>query len=253
MTDAARNKWISVACTAVVHVLVLVLLCCIVIKSEPVPADAGGGVLLQMGTIDEAAGVFVPDNMPPRQVAPERSLPEEPLITQDDEPTIAIPEDETKVSAKKPDEKPRPKDDNTIDDRLKAAFGKGVASQGSRGTASHGSGVQGNPFGSASEGALRGVGGYGGYSLGGRGLLGELPRPQYDNSNDAGTIVVDIVVDARGKVTNARIRVSGSEGTAASNANLRRSALAAARKATFDEAAGVDNQQGYIVYYFKQQ
>ena len=164
---------------------------------------------------------------------------------------MAIPDEKKKTPEKTPVEKQPRQDDKAIDNRLKAAFGSGVASSGSKGDASQGSGVQGNPFGATPDGELQGVGGYGGYSLAGRGLLGELPRPQYDSSNDAGTIVVDIVVDARGRVTDARIRVSGSEGSAASNANLRRSAVEAARKASFEAVAKAGNQQGYIVYYFR--
>ena len=253
MTDSVRNKWIGAACTVVVHVVALCILILVVIKSEPVPADAGGGVLVQFGSVDEASGMFIPDKVPESSSRQEIvSKNDEPLITQDDEPTVAIPKKKKKSTEKSPAEKqPRP-DNKAIDNRLKAAFGSGVAATGSKGDAEHGSGVQGNPFGETSDGGLQGVGGYGGYSLGGRGLLGELPRPQYDSSNDAGTIVVDIVVDARGKVVDARMRVSGSEGTAASNANLRRSAVEAARKASFEAVAKAGNQQGYIVYYFKQ-
>lgn len=253
MADSARNKWIGAACTVVVHVAVLCVLLLVVIKNDPVPPDAGGGVLVQFGSVDEASGMFIPDKVPESSSRQERvQADDEPLITQDDEPTVAIPDEKKKTPEKTPVEKQPRQDDKAIDNRLKAAFGSGVASSGSKGDASQGSGVQGNPFGATPDGELQGVGGYGGYSLAGRGLLGELPRPQYDSSNDAGTIVVDIVVDARGRVTDARIRVSGSEGSAASNANLRRSAVEAARKASFEAVAKAGNQQGYIVYYFRQ-
>lgn len=252
MTDSVRNKWVSAACTVVVHAIALCILIFVVIKSEPVPADAGGGVLVQFGSVDEASGMFIPDKVPESSRQEIVSKNDEPLITQDDEPTVAISDEKKKTTEKSPVEKQPRQDDKAIDNRLKAAFGSGVASSGSKGDAAQGSGVQGNPFGATPDGELQGVGGYGGYNLAGRGLLGELPRPQYDSSNDAGTIVVDIVVDARGKVVDARIRVSGSEGTAASNANLRRSAVEAARRASFEAVAKAGNQQGYIVYYFKQ-
>ena len=65
--------------------------------------------------------------------------------------------------------------------------------------------------------------------MGGRGLKGELPIPQYDASNDEGTIVVSIYVDAQGKVTQAAATPSGSRGTAYANLTLRARAEAAAR------------------------
>ncbi len=257
MTEATRNRCIGAVCTFLVHAALLLLLWFVVIGSEPVNNEAGGGIWVQLGNIDEASGTFEPyQEMVATTPRIEKPAPqEESLITQEEEATVAIPEEKKKTEPKKEVQSPpvEPERDSRIDDRLKSAFGKGVASSGSRGEAEKGTGVQGNPFGSSSSGELHGVGGYGGYSLGGRGLLGGLPRPQYDSSNDAGTIVVDITVDSRGKVISARVRVSGSEGSAASNMNLRNSAIAAAKQASFEASPTADNQQGYIVYYFKQQ
>ncbi len=266
MTEGTRNKWIGVLCTIVVHILLLCVLMWVVIKSEPVQAEAGGGVLVQFGNIDEASGIFEPDvpEEPQQEIQPEtpaqsviEDVAEEPLITQEDETTVAIDhEQEEKAQQEKEAQKlaeQQQKENERIENRLKNAFGKGVSETGSRGNSEQKEGTQGNPFGSTADGDLQGVGGYGGYSLAGRGLLGDLPRPQYDGSNDAGTIVVDITVDNKGRVINARIRVTGSEGSAASNSNLRNSALEAARRAVFESSASAGNQQGYIVYYFKQQ
>ena len=57
--------------------------------------------------------------------------------------------------------------------------------------------------------------------LGGRGLVGSLPKPEYTGTNDEGTIVVEVLVDPRGQVVQANVTPSGSKGTAASNATLR--------------------------------
>ena len=64
------------------------------------------------------------------------------------------------------------KKDERIANQVKNAFGKGVSNDGSRGDSDEGSGTQGNPFGNSSTGEITGVGGYGGYNLGGRGLVG---------------------------------------------------------------------------------
>lgn len=255
MTENARNRWIGGACTVAVHCAVLCILLCIVIKKEPVTADAGGGVLVQFGNINEATGMFEPDNAPAAEAVEEEaaSAAEEPLITQEEEETVPMAQEEPAKKEQTNAEKNKQQENKQIDNRLKSAFGKGVAASEGKGSGLKGNGSEGNPFGATAEGSLQGIGGYGGYSLGGRGLLGDLPRPEYDSSNDAGTIVVDITVDNKGRVVNARVRVSGSEGSAASNLNLRNSAVRAARRATFEPVSAGGNQQGYIIYYFRQQ
>ena len=113
------------------------------------------------------------------------------------------------------------------------AFSKGNTGS-NRGTSDKGSGAEGSPNGNSTTGAKHGSPGYGDYDLGGRGLKGELPIPQYDASNDEGTIVVSIYVNAQGKVTQAAATPSGSRGTAYANLTLRARAEAAARKAVFE-------------------
>lgn len=251
MTDDVRNRWIGGVCTVVVHVVVLCVLLYVAMGEEPVVVDAGGGVLVQFGSVDEATGMFEPDNGFVGG-ATKADAADDLLLTQDEEQTVAVARQEQTEKGGKDTDKAELQEDNRIDDRLKNAFGKAGAVSGGKGSGSTGGGVQGSVFGTTSEGALQGVGGYGGYDLGGRGLSGVLPRPEYDNSNDAGTIVVDITVDNKGRVVNARVRVSGSEGSAASNLNLRESAVEAARRATFESVPTAGNQQGYIVYYFRQ-
>lgn len=58
--------------------------------------------------------------------------------------------------------------------------------------------------------------------------MGSLPKPEYTGTNDEGTIVVEVLVDPRGRVVQANVTPSGSKGTAASNATLRSRAEAAA-------------------------
>jgi len=163
---------------------------------------------------------------------------------------------EVKEKEKKEEKKDKTIQENKKDERIanqvKNAFGKGVSNDGSRGDSDEGSGTQGNPFGNSSTGEITGVGGYGGYNLGGRGLVGSLPYPEYDNSNDAGIIAISITVDPQGKVISAIATVNGSKGTAFSNPKLRASAEAAARKSRFERSTGSSNQTGVIIYIFKQ-
>lgn len=230
------------------HLVVLLVLWFTLLGPEPM--GSGSGVLVQVGLVDEASGMF--ESNAPQPEEPQAEQPrtnDDELMTQTDEKSIQIEKKEEENKKKAVQEN---KQDNRIANQVKNAFGKGVSNDGSRGDSETGSGTQGNPFGNSSTGELTGVGGYGGYNLGGRGLVGSLPYPQYDNSNDAGTIAISITVNPQGQVISAIATVKGSEGTAFSNPKLRASAEAAARRSRFERSNRSSNQTGVIVYIFKQ-
>lgn len=79
-----------------------------------------------------------------------------------------------------------------------------------------------------------------------RQVIGRLPLPVY-TENVEGRIIVDIVVDSRGNVTQATVR---SQGTTILNETLRREAVEAARKSRFSAAVPTE-QTGSITYVFK--
>ncbi len=225
---------------------------------RPEIPDEASGVLVQLGTIDEASGTFQPE-MSGQDVADamEAEIPDEAVeetITQDIEESVAVPDKKKEEKQQsKPDKKtqPKPEVDNRIKNQVANAFSKGNA-ESNRGTSNKGSGAEGSPNGNSTTGAKHGSPGYGDYDLGGRGLSGELPIPQYDASNDEGTIVVSIYVNAQGKVTQAAATPSGSRGTAYANLTLRARAEAAARKAVFERKPGAVTERGTITYYFRQ-
>jgi TonB family protein len=97
---------------------------------------------------------------------------------------------------------------------------------------------QGNPAGQGSQGGNT-------WSLNGRDLLGTLARPSYQG-NEEGRIVVEIRVDASGKVVDAAI---ATKGTTITNENLRRLAVEAAKKNKF--SAGSSVAMGTITYNFR--
>ena len=225
---------------------------------RPEIPDEASGVLVQLGTIDEESGTFKHE-MSGQNVddAMEAEIPDEASeesITQDIEESVAVP-DKKKEEKKQPEPEkktqPKPEVDNRIKNQVANAFSKGHAGS-NRGTSDKGSGAEGSPNGNSTTGAKHGSPGYGDYDLGGRGLKGELPIPQYDASNDEGTIVVSIYVDAQGKVTQAAATPSGSRGTAYANLTLRARAEAAARKAVFERKPGAVTERGTITYYFRQ-
>ncbi|MBR2134660.1 MAG: hypothetical protein IJ855_00330 [Bacteroidales bacterium] len=81
--------------------------------------------------------------------------------------------------------------------------------------------------------------------LEGRSTLGSLPLPAY-TVNESGTVVVQIVVNEKGIVTNA---IPGQKGTTTNNPTLWAEARKAALKARFSPS-DAPTQVGYITYVF---
>lgn len=81
--------------------------------------------------------------------------------------------------------------------------------------------------------------------LEGRSTLGSLPLPAY-TVNESGTVVVQIVVNEKGTVTNA---IPGQKGTTTNNPTLWAEARKAALKARFSPS-DAPTQVGYITYVF---
>jgi TonB family protein len=287
-----KNKvtgWVS---TIVLHGVLLLLLWLVAISQPKVQEE--GGVPVMLGNMEMAQGNADPytltdvDILDEPQLPTEQSVPEpvpappvkEEMITQEDEPTVAVPKKETpkpkvkteKVKKETPKKEPvKPKEKTEAEKRAEAerlaaekkaaeeraaaeaaakriagAFGKGTQ-MGSKGTADLGQGLQGSPTGNAAEGQSTGVGGYGTFDLNGRSLgPGGLPRPVY-NVQEEGRVVVTITVNPAGQVVHTSI----NKRTNTANASLRKAAEDAARKARFNAVGGVNNQTGTITYYFK--
>ena len=287
-----KNKvtgWVS---TIVLHGVLLLLLWLVAISQPKVQEE--GGVPVMLGNMEMAQGNADPytltdvDILDEPQLPTEQSVPEpvpapsvkEEMITQEDEPTVAVPKKETpkpkvkteKVKKETPKKEPvKPKEKTEAEKRAEAerlaaekkaaeeraaaeaaakriagAFGKGTQ-MGSKGTADSGQGLQGSPTGNAAEGQSTGVGGYGTFDLNGRSLgPGGLPRPVY-NVQEEGRVVVTITVNPAGQVVHTSI----NKRTNTANASLRKAAEDAARKARFNAVGGVNNQTGTITYYFK--
>lgn len=254
--------------TVAFHGIILLVLWFTVLKTE-VP-DEDGGILVNFGNVDAAAGMFEPqytgqealqETPPPPPPVPEpqveTSKPE--LITQDIEESVAL-EDAKKKKEKEEEEKrkqqeaekkrlaeERRKKEQAISNKVAGAFGKGSSQGSSQGDAASGTGNQGSPFGNSDHGANEGVGGYGSFNLNGRSIgAGGLPRPAY-TIQEEGRIVINITVDPKGNVIFAEV----GRGTNIDNASMRKSALEAARKAKFNSISGANNQSGTITYVYK--
>ncbi|MBQ8265515.1 MAG: TonB family protein [Bacteroides sp.] len=287
-----KNKVTGLVGTLVLHAVLLVLLFLIAISKPKTQEE--GGVPVMLGNMEMAQGNADPYTLTDVDILDEPQLPtevsapepvptppvESEMITQEDEPTVAVPKKETpkptpkKEAVKKETPKKEPvipKEKTEAEKRAEAerlaaekkaaeekaaaeaaakriagAFGKGTQ-MGSKGNADSGNGIQGSPTGNAAEGQTTGVGGYGTFDLNGRSLgPGGLPRPVY-NVQEEGRVVVTITVNPAGQVIQTGI----NKRTNTVNAALRKAAEDAARKARFNAVGGVNNQTGTITYYFK--
>ena len=276
-----RSKITGIIGTLAVHVLVVVLL---LLLNLAVPEkQEEGGVPVMMGNTDLAQGSADPYTMTEVDVMPQpqpeiQNVPEpqpeveQPMITQQDEPSLKVKEEKQKEKKKSDTQSkvtPQKNKEESIEtvrekteaekraeaekaaaeaaaNKIAGAFGKG-AQMGSKGTATSGSGVQGRAEGNSTTGGMAGSGGYGTFDLNGRSLgQGGLPVPVY-NVQEEGRVVVTIVVNPAGQVISTSI----NKRTNTVNPALRKAAEDAARKARFNSVYGPDNQSGTITYYFR--
>ena len=280
-----KNKVTGLVGTLVLHVVLLLLLLLVAI-SKPKPQEEGG-VPVMLGNMELAQGNADPYTLTDVDILDEPQLPSEisapepvptppvktEMITQEDEPTVAVPKKETpkpkvkteRVKKETPKKEPvQPKEKTEAEKRAEAerlaaekkaaeekaaaeAAAKRIAGAFGKGTADTGEGLQGSPTGNSAEGKSTGVGGYGTFDLNGRSLgPGGLPMPVY-NVQEEGRVVVTITVNPVGQV----IHTSINKRTNTANAALRKAAEDAAKKARFNTVSGVNNQTGTITYYFK--
>lgn len=281
MSSLEHSKRVGVAGALVMSLLMAALL---ILVSFVVPAKhQEEGVPVVMGNVEEAMGEIDPASMTEVKVTSqedpvvsEQEAPaDEPLITQEEEKTVALagtnkkkkiqPDIQKAVAptvkkvasqattaekqrqAQLKEQQTRRAEAEATSRRVAGAFGKGQAMSGGRGTSDKGSGQEGSRNGNSSYGARKGNGGYGTFSLDGRSVRGgSLPAPTY-NVQEEGRVVVSITVAPSGQVVAATI----NRRTNTVNASLRRAALEAARKARFNIVEESNNQSGSITYYFK--
>ena len=283
--EAQKDRMISIGATVGFHLLIILALIFYTLDLTPIVRQSEdlGGVPVMFGNVPDAFGDDEPfgrgngdvgateatspnvveDPIPlvdntSKEVKPVVKNADEAPVTQNFEETVAIKEAAKKAEAKKQQEaeEKRKKAEadriiqqeaakkGQINDKMAGLFGNGTGS-GSRGN-TEGTGTQGVPTGNASYGKTSGVGGWGSFDLGGRSLGGGgLIKPNY-SVDDYGTVVIDILVDAKGNVVEATI----GKGTNTPNTNLRNEAVRAAKRTKFNAVSSVTNQKGTITYKF---
>ncbi|MBK8845581.1 MAG: hypothetical protein IPO27_03055 [Bacteroidetes bacterium] len=280
----------STILTTIVVTLMLILLFILKLYTTIPPFGGGGGGGGALGYVELASGNEPPSSpdIAPQTIQPEtavnQTVPDEEILTQDDEESASIDEPE------KPKEKVKPVITPPVKKPIvttkpvvaqpkveaKALYPGKQKDGGSKGSASTGTGVQGtadgNPFGGYGQGSGDGDGNGGGKgdgigggngdgigpgSGGGTGinvnLKGRkiLKRPNVtDNSQETGTVVVEITVDKNGKVVSA---VPGGQGSTTTSKRLYDLSKLKALECQFDVTNNPDNilQKGTITFVYK--
>ena len=274
MTKQTQSHIIALVGTIISMCLIFLLLWWLQVKAPMQTEDEG--IVVAFGDAEDGGGM--PDVRPldpitqveqiPAPAAPSRPSDND-LIVQEDEESLALAkqtEEEAKRKAleeelirKRKEEEARAeaeriakekalaeqraKEQEAINkaNQLAALFGQAGTAEGANAdnaSASNTAGTKGNPVGKG-MGVTNGTQ----WSLYGRNVK-RLPKPSSDFAQ-AGLVVVQIMVDAVGNVTNATI----TEGTTISDRATQQLALQAARQAKFTE--GDTPQIGKITYTFK--
>ena len=274
MTKQTQSHIIALVGTIISMCLIFLLLWWLQVKAPMQTEDEG--IVVAFGDAEDGGGM--PDVRPldpitqveqiPAPAAPSRPSDND-LIVQEDEESLALAkqtEEEAKRKAleeelirKRKEEEARAeaeriakekalaeqraKEQEAINkaNQLAALFGQAGTAEGANAdnaSASNTAGTKGNPVGKG-MGVTNGTQ----WSLYGRNVK-HLPKPSSDFAQ-AGLVVVQIMVDAAGNVTNATI----TEGTTISDRATQQLALQAARQAKFTE--GDTPQIGKITYTFK--
>lgn len=228
--DKNRSRlWATLAALAYLLVLVAVFLL-VKCESEQDKPVIVGGVVIDFGTTETGAGE---NDLPDTDDSPVEPL-SPPTVEQltDDRSTVPVP-------VTPPAAPPRRADPNALFPGRTP--GSAAASQGSGAGAGNAGSPEGSPGG-------EGTGDLGlpAHDLSGRSFRGTVPKPTYPG-NESGRVVVEVTVDADGRVTYAAARARGS--TTSSSA-LWVAAEEAARKTRFNESESL-SQSGTITYIFR--
>lgn len=256
-------SFVALGVTLLLHLLIVLLLWRLYIERPEIQEESGVPVMLgSMGNLDtDYDFTEVQTSQAPVVPVPVSETVAPPLVTQDIEETVSLEtgqEEKTRQKVEQPVHQPTAEElQKQAEDKAAAEANQLMAglfnqtavqpSSSQNADASAQQGVAGSTEGNSTTGKTTGTGSYGTWDLGGRDMLGDLPRPDYNNIQDEGRVVVNIEVNPEGEV----ISVSKNNRTNTINQELISAAFAAARKAKFNRTGSLNNQSGTITYYFK--
>jgi outer membrane biosynthesis protein TonB len=262
-----RHKRKSMILTVIIHVAIILLLFWFGLKYLDPPLESG--IAINFGTTDVGQGRDQPTE--PVRTAPKQSSPQpvpqeqteaqEEVVTQDTEDAPVIqkkeekqeqPEVEEEKPVEEPPKKPDPKPDQSTTDALSSLInapkndGSADGSEGDDNQAGDKGSPDGDPNASSYYGSGAGLDGDGNYLLGGRKALNKEKFVQ--DCNEAGTVVVSIEVDRRGRVISATPGVRGTTNNSRCLLEPAKRAALATRFNADDKAPA--KQIGKIIYKF---
>lgn len=281
----ARIRSRSLFLSIMIHAAIVMALLFLVMTTPNPPfpeMGGGGGVLVNIGYVDEATGEEQPmsetvtDRPVESEVTPSVSGDERIATQETEEAPVSHSNKDTNKGTKpvkvqpktqptKPKEQPRTADPRSLyQGRTTASTSQGTASRGSgdQGDRSGdpnslytGKGGNGGGQGSGSgtgtgdgEGPGIGTGKGGGVSFSLNGRKWMRTPVISDRSQETGKVVVDITVDQAGNVVSA---IPGGRGSTTTSSYLFRLAKEAAMKAKFNASPeGADVQKGTITFIF---
>jgi len=240
-----QHKIIAAIVTLLVLALTWLLLWFIYLDAPQNEEDEG--LMISFGDVQETGGgvptaaPYVPSE-PVEATAPAAKA--EPALTQEDESAMRAAEEARKREAeearKRAEQERKQQEAITKAQQMGALFGNTPSPEGANGQpGDNGNAKNGNPLGHGSAGGND-------WSLDGRRLVGELPKPAA-TFNQEGKVVVWITVDKAGNVVSAR----AGKGTTVSDEATCQLAVKAALKAKFDMVDHPNAALGTITYYFK--
>ncbi len=258
--DRTSRRWGAIA-TACYALLLLAAFCLVRFDFGIETLRPGEGVLIDFGTTDGGEGpqdLHATDaEAPAANAAPAAAETEAEVSTveQSDaevaetKPVAAPQQAEATVAAPHPAETETPPAEQPRTVNTRALFpgrtaGSHAVSEGNASGEGNAGDRSGSPAGSR-EGTGQSSSGIS-YDLSGRSVVGALPLPAY-TANASGKVIIDVTVDASGRVTNAAYHPQGST---TNHAELVAAARNAALKARFSESESFV-QGGTITYIFR--
>lgn len=243
--DNERGSKRAGAIAAAAYIALWVVLMLVVNISLKV-RETGEGMLIAFGDTEQAGGNMAAAQPQPVDNTAETNTPPvmnpEDIMTQEleDAPAV-VPEREQEQAAPPVEEQPRRPDPNALFPGNRQG---GNTSQGT----TEGEGRQGAQEGTpGADPAGTGASSNGvSHDLKGRSSVGELHKPE-NTTNRGGRIIVDIIVDATGKVLLAKPR---GKGTTINDSRLVSATIDAAYKTQFNNIEGEGTQNGTITYNF---
>ena len=201
------------------------------------------GILIDFGDDSDGSGTQNVALSETEEAASRPDTSQEEYLTQETEPApvITTGSQRQQQTEHTPAEQEQQVNRRALFSSNASSQGSGAQTAGNRGHESGGDGIS-TGTGTGNEGIS--------FDLKGRRAIGSLPKPAYESNDAQGIVIIEITVDAQGRVQNTAFHPQGST---TQDARLLDAALQAARQARFSPSEANAVQTGTITYVFRLQ